>query len=499
MPAPRLRRPALLVLLLLLATQPALAAEQSLLLLYGFSSVTTAAPEPMAGIIAQLVRDELQKSGRYVVAIRTAEDPAFRSVESQQPGPDPTRLHRALRVAQSLGAQFVVQGVITAYEAPKPHSPGKVTLRITAASVAKEVTRQVFVTAEMKVPGSGATGAAKVMGPAARAAATAIVTEAIPALDRAVPEDRVQAAEQARARGQEAARSGVTGQAVDDLRRAARLTPEDAATHLALGEALVKQGMIATALIEFRQALALADEAARAAHGGAASPPAAVDVPALRLRLVRALSDRGLWDEAMAEANRGLAREPDSEALHLAVAESAIRAGDGAAALSALQRLHAARAPRDAEWNFLAAAHALAGDAPRWLDAVVRGAVAGVPDSGQYEAVIRRLDQVFRLLADEAEEAERRVLAGQLSPAAFGTASARRLAQTRVVVEYLGRLAYPEGAAAEHQVREEAWSGLVLSGEQAILFAAGGTFNDLAGARGERLRAVGRLEPARSR
>src|SRR5205814_9913837 len=115
-----------------------------------------------------------------------------------------------LRVARSLGARYVVQGVITAYEAPQAKTPGKVTFRLTVASAETDVSRDLFVTVEMKVPGKGGADAAKVMGPAAKAVATAIMAEAIPGLERASPADRTQAAERARAGGQEAA-AGVAG------------------------------------------------------------------------------------------------------------------------------------------------------------------------------------------------------------------------------------------------------------------------------------------------
>src|SRR5205823_11526793 len=69
--------------------------------------------------------------------------------------------------------------------------------------------------------------------------------------------------------------------------------------------------------------------------------------------------------------------------------------------------------------------------APRWLDALVRGAVAGVPESGQYAAVIQRLDQVFHTLADEAEEPERRMLAGRISSTDFGITARRRVAEAK--------------------------------------------------------------------
>jgi tetratricopeptide (TPR) repeat protein len=494
------RRAPLIALALLMAPVPVSAAERSVILLYGFTSSTPATPQPVPPMVALLLRDELQKNGKYAVLIRDADDPLIARAESEQPTRDPTRIDHALQVARQLGARYVVQGVITAYQAPQATAPGQVTFRLTAASAATDVSRDVFVTAGMKVSGKGAVPAAKILAAAVRAVGTAITAEAIPSLEHATPADRAQAAERSRTRGQDAAASGATPQAVADLRRAARLTPEDAATHAALGEALIKQGMVATALLEFRQALALAE----GAGSGEPTPPApgsppALDPKTLRLRLVRALGERGLWDEAIAEARRGLERDPDSEPLRLAMAEAAIRAGDGAAALAALKQLHAARPPRDAEWNLLADADALVGDAPRWLDALVRGAVAGVPEAGQYAAVIRRLDQVFHALADEAEEAERWMLAGRMSPTDFGTTSRRRAAQAKVVAEYLGRLAYPDDGAAAHEARQEAWSGLLRAGERAVQFASAGSYDDLAAARSERLRALARLEPSRPR
>jgi Flp pilus assembly protein TadD len=372
--------------------------------------------------------------------------------------------------------------VITGYEAPQAEDAGSIAFRITVAATDTEVSREVTVIEALKVEGRRAVAAEKVLGPAARAVARAITEVAIPALSETTPADRELAAQRARRRGQEAAASGVPGPAVQDLRRAAQLTPEDAATHVALGEALVKQGRLASALLEFRQALALEEAGGSAADTG------------LRLRVVRALSQRGLWDEAGAEARRGLEKNPESEELRLLAAEAAVQAGNGPGALEALQALHARRAPRDGEWRMLAEAHALAGDAARWLDATVRGAVAGVPEDGQYAAVVRRLDQLFRLLADEAEAAERRILAGQQSLTAFRGIAERRAAQARLAAEYLSRLAYPDSMRESHLGREQAWSGLARAGEHALRFGAGGTFNDLAAARGERLRAVAQFD-----
>jgi Flp pilus assembly protein TadD len=484
-----LRLLVLFVLFSAFVVPSARAAERPIVLLYGFSSSAPAAPEVIPGAIAIMVRDELEKGGKFSALVRNGDDPNFRRLESEQPGADPTRLHQALRVGRSLGARYVVQGVVTAYEAPVENAPGKITFRLTTASTGTDVSRDVFVTAPMKAPGRGASAATKVLGPAARAVATTIATEAIPALERATPADREQAAARARARGTDATAGGATQQAVEELRRAARLTPEDAATHLALGEALVKQGLQATALLEFRQALDLQE-----AEGAPAE-----STRALRLRLVRALGERGLWDEAQSEARRGLAAEPTAEPLRLALAEAAIRVGDGAAALEALQPLQAARAPRAEEWNLLAEAQALTGDAPRWLDAVVRGALVDVSEAGQYAAVIRRLDQAFRALSDEAGEAERRVLVGQLAPGELGKAAVRRGAQARVVTDYLQRLAFPPEEETAHHRREAAWSDLARAADQARLFAEGGNYEDLAAARARRLQAEARLPSARGK
>ncbi len=482
-------RACLAALLLIFAARPVVAAERSIVLLYGFTASSANTPPAIAVTIAVLARDELEKSGKFAVIVRNADDPQFRRVESEQPGVDPTLIHQALRVGRTLGARYVVQGVVTAYEPPRDKAPGKVTLRLIAGDTASDVSRELFVTAEMKVPGRGAAASAKVLGPAARAVATGIAAEAIPQLERATPADREQAAQRARERGKEAAAGGATREAVDDLRRAARLTPEDAATHGALGEAWVKQGMMATALLEFRQALAL-DVA-----GGAPTDA----VRALRLRLVRALGERGLWDEAVAEAKRGLDQEPAAEPLRLALAEASLRSGDGAGALAALRSLHGSRAPEGVEWSLLAEAHALMGDAPHWLDAVVRGAVAGVPDAEQYGAVVRRLDLAFHALADDSEEAERRVLAGQLSVSDFGAAASRRGAQAKAAVDYLGRLAFPVNSEAAHMERQAAWAGLARAAERARQFADGGNYDDLASTRGERLRAVAQLEALRGK
>ncbi len=108
--------------------------------------------------------------------------------------------------------------------------------------------------------------------------------------------------------------------------------------------------------------------------------------------------------------------------------------------------------------------------------------------------MIRRLDQVFRLLADEAEEAERRILGGQQSVAAFQRTTERRVDQSRLVADYLSRLAFPPSEREAHLAREQAWIGMAKAGEHAARFGAGGTFNDLAAARGERLRAVAHFE-----
>lgn len=468
---------------------PAGAAEKSSILLYNFRAGTPNTPLPIAEIVAVLVRDELEKSGRYAASVRSADEPLIRRAESEQPGADPTQLPQALRVARSLGARYVVQGVITAYEPPQEKQAGKITFRLTAASAETDVSRDVFVTAAMKVPGKGGADGAKVMAPAAKAVATAIMAEAIPSLQHATPADRTQAADRARTRGQEAAAGGAAGQAVNELRRAAKLTPEDAATHVALGDALVKQGLLATALLELRQALALQT-------AGDTSP---AESRPLRLRVIRTLGERGLWDEAAAEARRGLAREPDSEPLRLALAEAQVRSGDGSAALETLRTLHAHREPRDTEWSLLADAYALAGDAPRWLDATIRGTVAGVAETGQYAAVIRRLDLAFRAFADDAAEAERRMLLSQISPSSFGQAAARRQAQAQAVADYLGRLAFPDEAAASHAAREAAWAGLARAAGRAVQFAGSGNYDDLAAARGERLRALAQLDVPKSR
>jgi tetratricopeptide (TPR) repeat protein len=496
-----------LLALLLLAPQTTRAADRSAVLLYRFQSTTPAVPVPVTNVLAPLVRDELQKRGSFVVLIRDPDDPTVRRAEGEQPTTDPTRLHHALQVARSLGARYLVQGTVTAYEAPQASAPGTITLRLTTASVTSEAARDVFVTAEMKVSKKG-TAAAQVLGPAARAAAVAIAAEAVPALDRASPADRAQAAEQARARGADAAAAGVSDRAVQELRGAAQLDPQDAATHRSLGEALVKQGLVASALLEFREALTLGEtsgqraspaDSAPSSTPGSSSGLSAEERGSLRLRLVRGLMDRSLFDEAMGEARRGLEQEPGSVPLRMALAEAALQAGDGAAALAALTPLHTDRAPRDSEWRLLAAAHSVAGDASRWLDATVRGAVDNVPEGDQYAAVLRRLDLAFRTLADEAEEAERRLLAGRLALSGFQVMSTHAQEQTRVVIAYLDRLAYPEGGAATHESRQAAWAGLARSSEQALRFAAGGTYDDLAVARGERLRAVARLDAAGER
>jgi tetratricopeptide (TPR) repeat protein len=490
-----LRRPPLLLLLALLlaawpiAAWPAGAVERSSVLLYDFRATAPNTPPPIAQIVAVLVRDELEKSGRYDASVRNAEEMHIRRAESEEPGNDPTQLPHALRVARSVGARYLVQGVVTAYEAPEAKRPGKLTFRLTVASTETDVSRDVFVTAGMKVPGKGGADAAKVMGPAAKAVASAIMTDAIPSLDRATPADRTQAAQRERTRGEEAAAGGAGSLAVEDLRRAAKLTPEDAATHVELGEALVKQRLAATALLEFRQALALS----------AATDTPTPEMKALRLRVIRMLGERGLWDEAAAEARRGLEREPDSEPLRMALAEAQVHRGDGTASLETLRLLHRGHEPTEAQWALMADAYALAGDAPRWLDAMVRGTVAGVAEAGQYAAVVRRLDQAFRSLADDATEAERLMLAGQISPTSFGAGASRRRAQAQVVAAYLGRLAFPEEAATSHAARQTAWAGLARAAERAAQFAGSGNYDDLAAARGERLRAIAQLQAPRNR
>jgi Tfp pilus assembly protein PilF len=478
--------PAWLLLLALLPALPARAAERSGLLLYGFASSAPATPPPIPGILALLVHDELEKGGAYTVTIRSGDSPLFMRAESEEPNSDPTQLHQALRVARALSAQYVVQGVITAYEPPGEKAPGKITLRLTVASAETEVSRNVFVTTGIKI-GKRGEAAAKVMAPAAHSIVTALLSEGIPSLQHASPQDRAQAAERARARGKEEAAGGAPGPAVQDLQRAARLAPEDAATHEALGDALVKQGRTASAVMEFRQALALED-------AGAGVPP-----DTLRLRVIQLLGQRGLWDEAAVEARRGLERAPDSEPLRLALADAEIHDGDGAAALAALQPLHAHRQPRAAEWRLMADAHALVGDAPRWLDATVRGAVLGVPESGQYAAVIQRLDEAFHGLSDEAAEAERRVLAGQISLSTFRATSARRAAQSQVVVQYLGRLAFPDNAAAAHQAHQDAWAALARAAGEAGQFADTGRYDTLAASHADRLRALSLLGGSRAR
>jgi hypothetical protein len=125
--------------------------------------------------------------------------------------------------------------------------------------------------------------------------------------------------------------------------------------------------------------------------------------------------------------------------------------------------------------------------------------VQGVAEADQYSAVIRRLDQAFRSLADEAGEAERRQLAGQLSTSAFAAAALRRQVLAQAAADYLGRLAFPDGAAASHQARQDAWSELARGAERAAHFGQGGSYDDLAAARTERLRAVSLFQSAPSR
>src|SRR5207245_662926 len=125
----------------------------------------------------------------------------------------------------------------------------------------------------MKVPGRGPAAAAAVLGPATRAVVSAIMVEGIPALQRATPADLEQAADRVRQRGREAAAAGATGQAVTDLRRATGLSPGDAATYVALGEALAKQGHTASALLEFRRALSLQEALIPGSATPSTSPP----------------------------------------------------------------------------------------------------------------------------------------------------------------------------------------------------------------------------------
>ena len=109
----------LLTLALLLASLPARAAERNGILLYGFTSGTPATPQAIAPMVAVLVREELQKGGPYRVrsatpTILTCREPS----RPTRPTVDPTQLHHAIRVARSARPQYVVQGLITAYEAP---------------------------------------------------------------------------------------------------------------------------------------------------------------------------------------------------------------------------------------------------------------------------------------------------------------------------------------------------------------------------------------------
>jgi hypothetical protein len=499
-PAPPAR--ALLAGLLLLAAIPAGAADRIPVLIYRFESIAPTAPPSMPGMMAALVRDELEKRGPYAVSIRTPESPIFRRVESEQPGADPTQLHQAVRVARTLGAAYLVQGSITAYEPPQASGPGKITFRVTVASTATEISRDVAITAEMKIAGRGPAAAAAVLGPATRAVVTAIMVEGIPALQRATPADLEQAADRVRQRGREAAAAGATGQAVTDLRRASGLSPGDASTYVALGEALVKQGHTASALLEFRRALALQEALVPGPAALSTPPPPGPSTlnpqPStdLRLRLIRALDEHGLWDEAISEARRGLVRSPDSEPLRLALVEAALCAGEGETALAELRILHRDREPREAEWSFLTEAYALVGDAPHWLESLVRGAVTGVADEGQYLAVMRRLDQAFRAQADEAADAERRILLGQLPSATFAAMAERRAARALAAAEYLGRLAYPERGATAHEAREKAWAGLARAGDRAGRFSSGAAYEELGAARSERLQALSLLNSA---
>jgi tetratricopeptide (TPR) repeat protein len=497
-----------LAVLLLSTCVPAGAADRIPVLLYSFESIAPATPSQIPGMMASLVRDELEKRGPYAVSLRNPESPLFRRVESEQSGPDPSLLHQAVRVARQMGADYLVQGSITAYEAPRAKAPGKITFRLTVASTATEVSHDVAITAEMKVPGRGPAAAAAVLEPATKAVVTAIMVEGIPALQHATPADLEHAAERARLRGREDTAAGAPDKAVSDLQRAEGLSPTDPGTYVALGEALIKQGHPASALMQFRRALALQEalglgsltvaagtaSATSVGTAAAATPVAAQSTTDLRLRLIRALGEHGLWDEAVAEARRGLVREPNSEPLRLALVQAAIRAGDGDTALAELKMLHRARDPKEAEWSLLTDADALVGDAPHWLDALVRGAVAGVAEEGQYIAVMRRLDQAFRSQADEAGDAERRVLLGQLPSSGFVTQAERRAARARAVSEYLGRLAYPEQGAAAHEAREKAWAGLAQASDRAARFSSGAAYEELGAARTERLRAGSLLD-----
>src|SRR3954471_19778720 len=98
MPFRNWHRLPLLTLALLLAPLSARAAERSAILLYGFTSSSPATPQAIAPMVAVLVREELEKGGKYLVQIRNADDPEMLRAESQQPTVDPTRLHQALRV-----------------------------------------------------------------------------------------------------------------------------------------------------------------------------------------------------------------------------------------------------------------------------------------------------------------------------------------------------------------------------------------------------------------
>ena len=59
-----------------------------------------------------------------------------------------------------------------------------------------------------------------------------------------------------------------------------------------------------------------------------------------------------------------------------------------------------------------------------------------------------------------------------------------------------GRLAFPDDAAAAHEARENAWSGLARAAGQALRFADSGSYDQLAAARAERLQALGELNRA---
>src|SRR5206468_3403843 len=147
-------------------------------------------------------------------------------------------------------------------------------------------------------------------------------------------------------------------------------------------------------------------------------------------------------------------RSPTPDPFRLALIQAAIRAGEGDAALSELRILQRGREPEAGEWSYLTEAYALVGDAPHWLESLVKGAVSGVADEGQYLAVMRRLDQAFRAQVDEATDGERRMLLGRVPAAVFVAMAERRAARARAVAEYLGRLAYPDQSATAHEARE---------------------------------------------